>query len=216
MVTFNVVNRVFRILHNGKTASSYTIEKGECQYLVSASHVFEGCESVTELEIFHDDKWKKIPVAVVFNSLDVADTIVFKLENDLSPRFEIEHGVGGVIYGSWAYFLGFPLGMKGPGSELTDNYPVPFIKAGLVSCIYKKGEGLNVIYLDGHNNKGFSGGPAVWVNPTKPTIMQIIGTVSHYITEPPISTETKESISMYGTNAGLVEVFSINDIFQHI
>ena len=79
MITTNIIDRVFRILHNNNTASCYTIEKGDQQYLVTASHVFNDIDNVNELKIYHDGKWKKLPVKVAFNSLDVGDTIVFKL-----------------------------------------------------------------------------------------------------------------------------------------
>ncbi len=224
MLTANIFQRVFRIQHNGKTASAYTIEKGENQYLVSASHVFEGTVEIPHVTIYHNKKWINIEVQTVFNSLDVGDTIIFKLSCDISPRHEVTLGPDKILLGSWAYFLGFPFGMSTPSGVLNNHYPVPFVKAALISSINAESEGLTTVYLDGHNNKGFSGGPAVWVDPSidpwgdPPGIleMKIIGTVSNYLTESPIHTLTLDDIKDHGTNAGIVEVFWIRNILDLI
>lgn len=216
MITTNVIQRVFRILHNGNTASSYTIEKGANQYLVSAAHVFEGSEDVTHLNIYQEGQWKILKVQTVFNSLDVGDTIVFKLPYDISQRHEVSLGPDKIALASWAYFLGFPFGMSTPSGKINNDFPIPFIKAALISSLNSEREGLTTIYLDGHNNRGFSGGPAVWVNPLDPIKMRIMGTVSKYFTESPINTETMDEVDIYGTNAGIIEVYWIRDILNII
>ena len=141
MITTNIIQRVFRIFHNGRTASAYTIEKGSNQYLVSASHVFDGSLDIPYVTMFHNGKWKDISVEVVFNSRDIGDTIIFKLPHDISPRHEVSFGIEGIILGSWAYFLGFPFGMINPDKGINNNFPIPFIKAGLISGLNAEREG---------------------------------------------------------------------------
>ncbi len=216
MITTNIIDRVFRILHNNKTASCYTIEKGDQQYLVTASHVFNGIDNINELKIYHDDKWKILPVKVAFNSLDVGDTIVFKLEKDISPRHKIEYGMGDVLFYSRAYFLGFPFGISISGGKLFNNFPMPFVKSGIISNFDSSRHGLITIYLDGHNNEGFSGGPAVWVYPNNPLRLRIIGTVSGYLTEATTNKATLDKLEDQRANAGIVKCFWIKDIFERL
>jgi hypothetical protein len=217
MIITNILDRVFRILHNNKTASSYTIEKGDQQYLVTASHVFKDTDNVNELKIYHDKGWKKIPVKVAFNSLGLGDTIVFKLEKDISPRHKIEYGMGNVILYSKAYFLGFPFGMAISDSKVLFNkFPRPFVKSGIISNTDSSKHGLVTIYLDGHNNEGFSGGPVIWVYPNDPNRLKIIGTVSGYLREATTNTDTLDKIENQRANAGIVECFWIQDIFERL
>jgi hypothetical protein len=215
MVSTNVLTRVFRIYSGSKTGTAFTIERGQRQYLVSASHIFEGVEIVNEVNIFHENRWKKLPVKVVFNSMEKGDTIVFSLEGDISPRHPVEYGTGNVMLGSWAYFLGFPLGMYTDAGKLNNEFPFPFIKAGLISSI-RFDTCINTIYLDGHNNKGFSGGPVVWCHPNKPDNPKIIGVVSGYLNEAVLATETLEDAKVYSSNAGIIEAYWINDVFNLI
>lgn len=216
MVTTNIIQRTFQLLHNGHNASCYTIEKGHQQFLVSAAHVFDGSPEVKELTIFEGGRWTQLQVEVAFNSVDAADTIVFKLPRDISPRHPIEYGTAGIMLGGWAYFLGFPFGLRTPGEKINNNYPLPFVKAGLVSSFNFERHGVCTIYLDGHNNKGFSGGPVVWIPPEDPKRISIIGTVSGYMMESPIASETKADVTMYGTNAGIIEAFWVTDLFDNL
>ncbi len=215
MVTNNIIRRVFRISHNGKTASAYTIEKGKYQFLVSAAHVFADCTEVNEIKIFFDDHWYKLPVKVVYNSLDTGDTIVFLLESDISPRTPVNYGPKGVILGSWAYFLGFPLSLNNIGKDL--KFPLPLIKGGLISSIDGSLHELNTLFLDGHNNSGFSGGPVAWsANPRKNEPFSIIGTVSGYLAEFPKAGATQEDCDMFEVNAGIVKAHWITNLFDII
>ncbi len=214
MVTVNVLQRVFKILHNGKTASSYTIEKNDKQYLVSASHVFEGSTEVNQLHIFHDNQWKNINVNVVFNSHKTGDTIVFALPHDISPRHLVEYGTEGVIMGTWSHFLGFPLDLAGPGDDINNRFPIPFIKAALISSINGEQHGLNTLYLDGHNNRGFSGGPVVWSPDPAGKKPKIIGTISGYLGEYPTASATDEVVDMFEVNAGIIRAYWVKDIFD--
>ncbi|MCP9821294.1 hypothetical protein [Cyanobium sp. L1E-Cus] len=215
MITSNVLHRVFRVQHNNKTGSAYTIEKGGQQYLVSASHVFEGEKELDAITIYHDNSWKTVPVDVIRNWTGDGDTIVFRLTFDLSPRLPVAYTTDKMILGSWAYFLGFPYMVTTGGSDINRRFPLPLIKAGLISGMHSEKEGIVITYLDGHANRGFSGGPAVWINPMNPKgPAQIFGTISAFRTEYPINPETKDDLRDYSTNAGIVEAIFIRDILQ--
>ena len=196
------------------TASAYTIEKGDSQYLVSASHVFKSPD-VKELQIFHDGVWKTLPIQVAYNSYKVGDTIVFKLPFDISPRYPVTYGTGGIYLASWCYFLGFPLGLSMDSGDLNNKFPFPFVKAALISALDGTQHGLNVLFFDGHNNKGFSGGPVVWA-PKPGAEYRIIGTVSGYLAEFPTASGTEEAVDLFEVNAGIIRAYWIKEIFDFI
>ena len=215
MITTNILRRVFRICHNGKTATCYTIEKGKYQYLISASHIFNGSTEINEILIYHDEKWKKLSVQLIFNSAQAGDTIIFKLPHDISPRFSIaSFGPKGVLLGTWSYFLGFPYDFMTPSGDINNKFPLPLIKAALISSCNSIEHGISTILLDGHNNAGFSGGPVIWNPHNAPQETFIIGTISSYFSENPITSVTQEKVDLFEVNAGIIKAYWINDLFE--
>ena len=66
-----------------------------------------------------------------------------------------------MIYGQEVFFAGFPFGENlFTTSTQTVNglFPMPFVKKGIISAEATE-NGATILYLDGHNNPGFSGGP---------------------------------------------------------
>lgn len=62
------------------------------------------------------------------------------------------------------YFLGFPFGKLFSDvkfEKANERYSLPFVKKATWSASAPAGDGA-VIFLDGHNNHGFSGGPIVF------------------------------------------------------
>ena len=91
--------------------------------------------------------------------------------------------------------------------------PLPFVKAGIVSAITF--ELSKAIYIDGHGNKRFSGGPVVFVPVDGPQDKyQVAGVVSNYPTplREPICNKDGEVIrdshgeptAFFAENPGLV------------
>ena len=68
-------------------------------------------------------------------------------------------------------FLGYPFNITADDKGINAGFPVPFVKKAIVSAFEGK-----MLYLDGHNNPGFSGGPVVRAE--KPD--QVIGVISGY------------------------------------
>ena len=72
----------------------------------------------------------------------------------------------GIIFGQDVCFLGFPYCLHTELGEVNRNFPLPFIKKSTFSASDDK---WNVLYLDGDNNPGFSGGPVVFLQQQKPS-----------------------------------------------
>ena len=74
------------------------------------------------------------------------------------------------------WFLGYPYGLE---SRFADNKTIPFIKRGTMSAIDASNKEAIVLYIDGFNNPGFSGGPILLWDFTK-HVYAIIGVVKGY------------------------------------
>jgi hypothetical protein len=135
----------------------------------------------------------------------------------INHEFPVQHlpcelSMNGVTYGQDVYFLGYPYDMKGNlllhyGSDL------PFVKKATISCLDK-----NIIYLDGHNNPGFSGGPVVFNPHNKPNEVKIAGVISGYrFNEEPIYINQEKTPHItYKYNTGIIIAYKIEQIVDVI
>jgi len=157
-LTSNVLRRV-RLIRptNSKThGTAFTLEVDKRQYLITAKHVVAGLKAEDTLQIYKAKKWKTLKVKVLRcdNPIDIAVLIP---PTQLTVTFALEPTMKGIQFGQDVYFAGFPYGL------FTDGWqsPIPFMKKAILSASFKR-DGVIRIYLDGHNNPGFSGGPIVY------------------------------------------------------
>jgi len=98
------------------------------------------------------------------------------------------------------FFLGFPffdeIDYQPAGSD--SGFPIAFVKKAIVSALDE-----NYIYLDGHNNPGFSGGPVIFTNyQTKK--QQICGVISGYFPQKgEVETVHTKKIQIFAENSGI-------------
>ncbi len=173
MVTANILQRLLLVQYEKSLGSAFTIEVGEKQFLISARHVFEEIKMETDvIKVFKDNSWKSITVTPIFCDDHRIDIIAFGLENDLSVKLPISVEEKGATLSQDVYFLGYPYGMKHE-INTSDGFPLPFVKKGIISALNSP-----VLWFDGHNNPGFSGGPIV-INKAGNNL-QIISVISAY------------------------------------
>ena len=72
--------------------------------------------------------------------------------------------MAGLTLSQNVYFMGFPFGLSMEGRSLNDGFPLPFVKQGICSAIIAPSKDYSVVFVDGFNNPGFSGGPIVFVD----------------------------------------------------
>ena len=161
MITSNVIHRTFHIKRDSSTGTAFTIDRDSKQYIVTARHVVEGVKSGNTIEIFHEHQWKNVVVDVAGIGVGEMDVAVLSCPIQLSPSHILEADSGGLMYGQYVYFLGYPFGWDSGGEQINRGVPLPFVKGGIVSAI-EFGD-VSRIFLDAHGNKGFSGGPVVFV-----------------------------------------------------
>jgi hypothetical protein len=133
-----------------------TVEHAEREWLVTARHLIPP-EPAPEVRLRsrHIDTRMRLPFLPPL--LDSADVAVAPLQEPITPQLELVPSSAGLMWSQQVYFLGFPFGMA---TQLSDDESdrIAFVKQAIVSASVKRA-GLQVWYLDGHNNVGFSGGP---------------------------------------------------------
>lgn len=163
--TSNVLYRVLRLRTPAATGSAFTIEVDGKQYLLTARHILEGFGSEGEVELWIEGRWSRNRARAIYPSRQVVDIAALDLGRPVTVTFPLEPSAGGLTLGAQVYFLGYPYGLSTAGSSAPAPPgfgEIPFLKSGIVSALDDRDPEANVIYVDGHNNPGFSGGPIVF------------------------------------------------------
>ncbi len=234
VITSNVLQRTFLIAWGQSTGTAFAIDHASKQYLVTARHVAKGIKSGNVIKIQHEGKWKDLPVKIVGIGKEKIDVAVLACSIQLAPQFLLIASDEGLQLGQSASFLGFPFGWEGGGEEINRGFPLPLVKAGIISRL---GIGdMPTLYLDGHNNPGFSGGPVVFSPGGQPgNRLHVAGVVSHYpyapklppefppLWEPlvnregkPVTDSTGEPIGYIRENPGIVAAIPIRYVMELI
>ncbi len=179
VITSNVICRTFHIAWGQSTGTAFAIDHESKQYLVTARHVVKGIKPDDVIKIHYGGKWKDFPVKVVEIGKGKIDVAVLACSVQLAPPFSLIPSDKGLQFGHSVAFLGFPFGWRGGGEQFNNGFPLPLVKAGIISRM--SFGNMPDFYLDGHGNRGFSGGPVVFFpgeqsrNP-----LHVAGVVSHY------------------------------------
>jgi S1-C subfamily serine protease len=162
--TSNVLYRVLRIRTAGSTGSAFTIEVDGKQYLITARHVLKDFKNEGEVELWIEGRWSKVRARAIYPAKEVVDVAALDLGRPVTVTFPLEPSSGVLTLGQQVYFLGYPYGL---GTTMSAPAPpgfgeLPFLKSGIVSAVDDRDPEASVLYLDGQNNPGFSGGPIVF------------------------------------------------------
>lgn len=188
--TSEVFYRVYHIRRGTEWAgTAFGVILDGREYLITAKHVVP--DDGVQLYISNHNQWLPLPVTGVFPHA-AADISVITLGQSICPGSPVPLSLEGVGYGQTAHVFGFPLGLDFD-TPLNNGYPIPFVKSSVVSALNTPGNPATdpaCIYLDGHGNPGFSGGPIVIYNVIDnvrfPQIIGVISSVPHDFTPPPV------------------------------
>ena len=219
MITTNAIQRTFHIKRGDATGTAFAIDRASRQYLVTARHVVDGIASGGAIAIFHENQWKNVTVDVVGIGKGDVDVAVLSCPIQLAPTYPLEASAAGLAYGQNVYFLGFPFGWGGGAENMNRDFPMPFVKTGIISALIF-GDPTR-FFIDGHGNRGFRGGPVVFAPNGQPqTELRVAGIVANYPTplrEPvvdrrgnPILDDHGEPAAFFGENPGLVVAMAIS------
>ena len=214
VITSNIIHRTFHIRWNNSIGTGFTIDHGSKQYLVTARHVVDGIESGKPIKIFYDKSWKDLVVNVVGTGKGDVDVAVLACSIRLSPSLPLIASSKHLTYGHPISFLGYPLGWNSGGEEINRGVSLPFVKAGVVSALVFDDD-VDLIFLDAHGNKGFSGGPVVFVPYGQPeNKLRVAGIIVRYPPPSPLSRKTvfdsrNEPIGYVQENPGFIVAIDI-------
>ncbi|WP_082552253.1 serine protease [Massilia sp. Root351] len=182
MITANALQRTLHLSINGSTGTGFLLDHGGRQYLITAKHVIgAGASGTFELGIMNNKAWTPVKVSLVGHAAHEADISVLALPSAIvAPSLALPAAKKSHLTQD-AYFLGFPYGDFGDVGLLNQNYPMPFVKRSIISS-FNNGGRPSIIYLDGHNNPGFSGGPVVIFDPDTKQL-EVLSVVSAYRSE---------------------------------
>ena len=196
LVTSNSIQRTLLIKKGNSLGTAFTVDRNSRQYIVTARHVVAGVQGSDAIEIRHEGQWKNAQVEVVGVGQGPIDVTVLRHAHRLTPTLPLEPSGAGLAFGQRVAFLGFPFGWNMGAENLNNGYPMPFVKAGIVSAML--GAPMHTIYLDAHGNRGFSGGPLLFSESGPSTTPKVAGVICSAPPDP----ETKE-------HAGFVRAISI-------
>jgi hypothetical protein len=202
-----LLEQVFRIHHADEIGSGFTAELNGRQYFVTAAHVVKGLEESNILELTHRDGYVPCKVLEIRRPVADLDIAILRLDRKLYSWPDAKYNMGGLYLGCECGFLGFPFGMSADGLPDSEGWPTPFLKKGWLAGSKSVSNTGRHFFLDGHNNKGFSGGPVFFVN-ANTGATHVFGVVSGFQREAgergDIGTRTEIMV-----NAGIVECHSI-------
>ena len=225
MINLNVIARVFQIKWRNSLGTAFAIDHHNKQYLITARHVVKGIAQTDNIEIYHEDHWKHMKVCLVGSGKGSIDVTVLSCSVRLAPPLALVASAEGISHGQPLYFLGFPFGWRWETKVITDHkFPTPFVKAGILSGA---SDDLSLLVIDGHGNKGFSGGPVVF-QPDGPLSneLRVAGVVSSLPTTPLnpvvnqkgciITNEDNVPLGYVQENPGFVVAVNINHAIELI
>lgn len=158
-MNFGIFERVFSVQSATGRGTLFAIERGQRQYLVTASHIFENLQDEDELQIARGAGYWPLSIRVVGRS-ERHDVLVLAAPMQMCSRFGSLATPIQLLAGQDAYFLGFPGEDILPAAH-GDDYPLAFIKRATISALVLSADGSDFL-IDGLATKGFSGGPLVY------------------------------------------------------
>lgn len=225
-VTSNVLGRVLQVRSPTTTCSAFTIEVEDKQYLVTARHCVGGVTNSRPLQVRQGNEWKPVGGPMIFPSNPTVDIAALGLAEAITIKYEFQPTSDGMALGQSVFFLGYPsdLSTKWKSPDSPDFGEVAFIKAGILSAMDTRDRRAVIVYVDGHNNPGFSGGPIVFrPNPNSP--FRVAAVVKGFRGEgtPVVKRQDLDDLNapahedLYArANAGIVVGYSINHIVEAI
>jgi len=223
-----ILNRVFPFSFNEHSGSCFVIDIENRQYIITARHLVPGIKDNDNVKLFLNTAWINLRVRAIFAKNEKTDIVALAGDKLVAPKMEIYIGLKGIFVGQDVYFLGFPFGLATKFEKPSPTH-IAFIKKGILSAIDARQDSGHILYLDGHNNPGFSGGPVIYANYNEHERLEIAGVIAGYKNQPSQvleavvdestsdTSESKKKIVHYvRENTGIVVAFSIYEIIKAI
>ncbi|HKW17077.1 MAG TPA: serine protease [Terriglobales bacterium] len=174
-----ILGRTHMIKVGDEAGTAFNVDYNGKLYLVTARHVVGTLQTHdAKIQIMQSGEWKDYHIArVLFPESDEVDIAVLETDEKVKTPYgvSIMSGPEGPTFGQQVWFIGYPWGLH---SHLS-NGEIPFIKRGTMSAIDGTNPKAMVLYIDGFNNPGFSGGPILYFD-FKSHAYRLAGVVKGY------------------------------------
>ncbi len=210
MVNKSVLGQTFLCAIGDEAGTCFLIiHKGQ-QYWITAKHLFkaENFPNQTIVRILNNEKLQDYNANIYYHENKDIDIAVMRFDKEyVGTVYDLGlSNLGELLLSQEMYFLGFPYCLRIKNVKENNGYPVPFVKKCILSGFGN--DETNTLYLDGVNNKGFSGGPVVYKMNGK---FQIAGVISGYrYNECNIVDGSANEVDLYAReNSGIIIAYPI-------
>lgn len=214
MVPTNITFRTIHIKNNGATGTAFVLDVDNKQYYITARHVIEGLVTGSTIGINYQKGWNEHKIVIIGHSSH-SDISVFSVPTGKVESENLKASSDEIYYSQDLYFLGFPYGLQSDIASLNSDFPIPFIKKGILSNFLIE-KPTKTLFLDGLNNPGFSGGPVVYFH-QQTQRFQLAGIISGYRFEIANAMfQNKEIDIQIKTNTGIIISYGIEAALELI
>lgn len=200
-----------------KYGTAFKIDYQGRIYLVTARHMVEGMPtSKATFHVWKENRWQDLTtVRTLFPKSSDVDIAVLQTDEKIAQPYQItaDDTGGGVTFGQQVWFLGYPFRLmtRGPSGET-----FAFMKRGSLSAIDSRNLDAVLIFIDGFNNEGFSGGPIIYWD-FKKRQYSLLAVVKGYLNDNAIVKVNGEDVkTQYLVNSGILIGFSTKHIKEAI
>lgn len=214
IVPMHIISRTNHIEYHGSTGTSFVFDYKDKQYFITAKHVVFSLNDNDTIGIFYQNKWNKFKVKLVGHSIN-SDISVFSVPEYLDKSENLIASSSDLFYSQEIFFLGFPYGLSNIIPNINSECPTPFVKKGILSNFLIEKD-FKILFLDGINNPGFSGGPIVYLD-KRTNNFNLCGIISGYRPEVKNITQNNLEINLqYSVNTGIIIGYGIEEVIKLI
>ncbi|MEY8781288.1 serine protease [Allomuricauda sp. XS_ASV26] len=184
VITANILENVYRIETDTLSGTCFLTENNGKEYLITARHLFKtGLKNKdsTKIKLSFRNTVKDYNAEFKISSNKNIDIAVLSISESLKKLKPLPSSKK-IIVGQDMFFLGFPSFNKSSFFTYDKELGIlPLVK----KAIFSGGpvlDGYNLLFLDGHNNPGFSGGPVISYDYSLQSAA-IVGIISGYYPE---------------------------------
>ena len=156
------------------TATCFTVDVDGKQYIVTARHALPDIEKNLTIQLQHNKEWEDLTCSLVSIGDGGIDIAVLAASHRISPLHQLEPTMNDMFLSQNVYFLGFPYGIQADVGALNADFTLPLVKKACVSMLTTSPGESNYLFLDGHSNPGFSGGPVIFSLHDKPETEELL------------------------------------------
>lgn len=179
-VPAEILQRTICIKVGAEMGTAFAVDYQSKLYLITAKHLVGGLplQNAT-IQIWKAGQWNDYhTIKTIFPASSDVDIAIFETDEKVMTPYTVSviDDIGGPTMGQQVWFLGYPYGIS---SHFQGGLIAPFIKRGTMSAVDATNPKAVVLYIDGFNNPGFSGGPIVYWDFSKHKY-EIVGVVQGY------------------------------------